>query len=220
MKIETSGLELSTPATTAHPTQAPSNNTESWNTTLAQYQVDEEVAPPSTTTEIPAEAQNTQNPIIATLTETEREIRFSLLKELMKIGDDAQDKEVAETYAEDHILYPTEEGTEPAIVDPYWNAENTGQRLVDFALSFRSHFSDMNDVEYLEEVRAAMLEGFARAKEDMGFSDESIPPDLAQLYNDTFRSTMEKLDTLLATAKQGESIGESVSIKSTTIQIN
>ncbi|MGL1933682.1 MAG: hypothetical protein OCD01_01610 [Fibrobacterales bacterium] len=206
MDIQSQGVHTTPPNSLLQASQSNANDSAAWNSILTKYSsgsidTDDAIAELSQV-EGGASIADAHQPLVATLTETERSIRFSLLKELMAIGDDETDKKVQDKYAEDNILYGVPEGTEAAEVDPYWNAENTSQRLVDFALSFRSYFTHMDDVEFLEEVRAAMLEGYARAHEDMGFTDETIPPDLGKLYNDTYHSTMEKIDSLLTTAKQ------------------
>ncbi|MGL1901042.1 MAG: hypothetical protein OCC49_02815 [Fibrobacterales bacterium] len=206
MDIQSQAAHSTPPNSLLQVSQSNTTDSAAWNSILTKYSsgsIDTNGAIAELSqAEGLTSAPDPHQPLVATLTETERSIRFSLLKELMAIGDDETDKKVQDKYAEDNILYGIPEGTEAAEVDPYWNAENTSQRLVDFAISFRSYFTHMDDVEFLEEVKAAMLEGYARAHEDMGFTDETIPPDLGKLYNDTYHSTMDKIDTLLTTAKQ------------------
>ena len=92
-------------------------------------------------------------------------------------------------FAQDHVLYEVDEETEAAQVDDYWNAENTSQRIVDFAMSFAGEDADE---EFIEEVRAAVMEGFAQAKEVLG----NIPDESAKLFNDTYDAAMLKFDEL------------------------
>jgi hypothetical protein len=74
-------------------------------------------------------------------------------------------------------------------IDEYWNAENTSQRIVDFALSFYSLFEGSSD-EYLEKIKEAVTDGFNQAKEILG----SLPEPVADLMNSTFDMVMDKLD--------------------------
>jgi hypothetical protein len=102
----------------------------------------------------------------------------------------AEDKN---SFIYNHILYPVPMGTQAAQVDSYWNANNTSQRILNFALSFRDSFSDLNDQEFYEKIENALLNGFANAKDAIG---EVKGYELAQLYNDTFSMTMSGLEKL------------------------
>jgi hypothetical protein len=97
------------------------------------------------------------------------------------------------------ILYEVEEGVEAAEVPEYWNAENTSQRIVDFAMSFRDMYPDMSDEEYVEQVRDAVQKGFEEAK---GILGDNLPGPSAKLFNDTYESTMGKFDEWLENTQQ------------------
>jgi hypothetical protein len=104
----------------------------------------------------------------------------------------------------DSILYNTSglnggKGVKAAEVPEYWNAENTSQRIVDFAMSFRGLAPELSDEEYIEKIRGAVQLGYSLAKKDLG----SLPGPSAQLYNDTYNLTMKKFDDILAKSKQG-----------------
>ncbi len=71
----------------------------------------------------------------------------------------------------------------------YWNAENTSQRIVDFALSFSS-LHDGAPREYLSMIRDAIDEGFRQAREIFG----ELPTAVAGLVDDTYNKVMEKLE--------------------------
>jgi hypothetical protein len=89
-----------------------------------------------------------------------------------------------------------------AKVPDYWNAENTSQRIVDFAMSFRGMAPELSDDEYVEQIRAAVQKGFGQAKSMLG----DMPGPSAKLYNDTYNLAMKKFDDVLAEmkAKKGE----------------
>lgn len=94
---------------------------------------------------------------------------------------------VAET---DEIKVGGEEGSsDSSIVDEYWNAENTSQRIVDFATSFLSSFEG-SDEEYLETIKEAISKGFNQAKDTLG----EVPDSVSELTNSTYDLVMEKLD--------------------------
>jgi len=86
-----------------------------------------------------------------------------------------------------------------AEVPEYWNAENTSQRIVDFAMSFRSLAPELSDEEYIKQVRDAAEKGFGLAKKDLG----DLPGPSAKLYNDTYSLTMKKFDELMEKARKG-----------------
>ncbi len=95
------------------------------------------------------------------------------------------------------VVYEVPEGTEVAEVPEYWNAENTSDRLVDFAMSFKDVAGYENDAEYIEEIRDAVVEGFRQAKGIIGNVDDSTH----KLFNDTLNLTMQKFDALLEEAQ-------------------
>jgi len=88
---------------------------------------------------------------------------------------------------------------EESKVPDYWNAENTSQRIVDFAMSFRGLAPELSDEEYIEQVRAAVEKGYKLAKKDLG----DLPGPTAKLFNNTYNLTMNKFDELLEKARKG-----------------
>jgi len=107
-------------------------------------------------------------------------------------------------YSSDSILYDLSglkdgENTKAADVPEYWNAENTSQRIVDFAMSFRGLAPELSDEEYINQVRKAVELGYKLAKKDLG----GLPGPSAKLFNDTYGLTMNKFDELLAKARKG-----------------
>lgn len=88
-------------------------------------------------------------------------------------------------------VFEGEKSEEASIALPeYWNAENTSQRIVDFAVSFIDLFSG-SDTEYLSMIRNAIDEGFKQAKELLG----ELPDQVQSLIDDTYALVTEKLDT-------------------------
>lgn len=83
----------------------------------------------------------------------------------------------------------------------YWNAENTSQRIVDFATSFYG-LAESTGKEYYEMMRGAIEEGFSQA---MGILGELTGP-VNDLVNHTFELAMQKLDAWAV--EQGIDIGE------------
>ncbi len=108
-------------------------------------------------------------------------------------------------YNEDSILYDLSglkdgENTKAAEVPEYWNAENTSQRIVDFAMSFKGLAPELSDEEYINKMRAAVELGYKLAKKDLG----SLPGPSAKLFNDTYSLTMKKFDELMEQAQKGK----------------
>jgi len=104
-------------------------------------------------------------------------------------------------YNSDSILYDLSalnkgEEVKAADVPEYWNAENTSQRMIDFAMSFRGLAPELSDEEYIEQMRAAVEKGFKLAKKDLG----DLPGPSAKLFNDTYNLAMKKFDELLEQA--------------------
>jgi len=88
---------------------------------------------------------------------------------------------------------------EEAKVPEYWNAENTSQRIVDFAMSFRGLATELSDEEYIKQVRGAVEEGYRLAKKGLG----DLPGPSAKLFNNTYNLTMKKFDELMEQARKG-----------------
>jgi len=104
-------------------------------------------------------------------------------------------------YNSDSVLYDLSgmKDVEESKVPDYWNAENTSQRIVDFAMSFRGLAPELSDEEYIEQVRAAVEKGYKLAKKDLG----DLPGPTAKLFNNTYNLTMNKFDELLEKARKG-----------------
>ncbi|MDR2582389.1 MAG: DUF5610 domain-containing protein [Fibromonadaceae bacterium] len=104
-------------------------------------------------------------------------------------------------YNSDSVLYDLSgmKDVEESKVPDYWNAENTSQRIVDFAMSFRGLATELSDEEYIEQVRAAVEKGYKLAKKDLG----DLPGPTAKLFNNTYNLTMSKFDELLEKARKG-----------------
>ena len=71
----------------------------------------------------------------------------------------------------------------------YWNAENTSQRIVDFATSFAGAFKGSKD-EFATMIKDAVEKGFSQAKNITG----DLPDKVGALVNNTHDLTMKKLD--------------------------
>jgi hypothetical protein len=71
----------------------------------------------------------------------------------------------------------------------YWNAENTSQRIVDFATSFYGAFKGSGD-EFLSMIKDAIEKGFSQAKDIVG----DLPDPVSKLVNNTHDLVMQKLD--------------------------
>jgi hypothetical protein len=88
---------------------------------------------------------------------------------------------------------------EEAKVPEYWNAENTSQRIVDFAMGFRGLAPELSDEEYIKQVREAVEKGYSLAKKGLG----DLPGPSAKLFNNTYNLTMKKFDELMEQARKG-----------------
>jgi hypothetical protein len=71
----------------------------------------------------------------------------------------------------------------------YWNAENTSQRIVDFATSFLSMFQGKGE-DFLNMIKGAIEDGFSQAHDMLG----DLPDPITKLVNNTHDLTMKKLD--------------------------
>lgn len=79
--------------------------------------------------------------------------------------------------------------TEELAIPEYWNAENTSQRIVDFALQFYDAFQGAGE-DFLKIIKDAIEKGFKEAKEMLG----DLPDPVSKLINDTHDLIMQKLD--------------------------
>jgi hypothetical protein len=71
----------------------------------------------------------------------------------------------------------------------YWNAENTSQRIVDFATSFLSMFEGKGQ-DFLNMIKGAIEEGFSQAQDMLG----NLPDPVSKLVNDTHDLVFKKLE--------------------------
>ena len=76
----------------------------------------------------------------------------------------------------------------PGLPD-YWNAENTSQRIVDFATSFLSAFKG-SGADFLNTIKDAIDQGFSQAKDMFGDVTNAV----SQLTDKTHALVMDKLD--------------------------
>lgn len=118
----------------------------------------------------------------------------SRLLDMTKAAKSSKDPDTLDLNWLDDILYKVDENEVAAEVPEFWNAENTSQRIVDFAMSFRSLAGELSDEEYMNDIRQAIQQGFKLAKEDLG----NLPGPVGKLFNDTYNLTMEKLDRYLS----------------------
>lgn len=117
---------------------------------------------------------------------------LDMVKEAKKAAKDAG-IEFDAKWSADKLLYEVSEETEAAEVPEYWNAENTSQRIVDFAMSFRSLAPELTDDDYIQQVREAVVAGFRESKDMLG----DLPGSVGKLFNDTYNLTMKKFDELM-----------------------
>jgi predicted transcriptional regulator len=80
-------------------------------------------------------------------------------------------------------------GSDELKIPDYWSAENTSQRIVDFAISFYNAFKGQGS-EFLQMIKDAIEEGFKQAKDILG----NLPDNVNNLVQDTHDLTMKKLD--------------------------
>lgn len=94
-----------------------------------------------------------------------------------------------------------EGGKEAALgeVPEYWNAENTSQRIVDFATAYFDSFEG-NGEEFLDIIKGAVEEGFNQARDILG----TLPEPVEELVSETHDLVLEKLDTWAESKGIGE----------------
>jgi hypothetical protein len=71
----------------------------------------------------------------------------------------------------------------------YWNAENTSQRIVDFAVSFAGMFQGGDD-KFVTMIKDAIEKGFSQAKDILG----KMPDAVGKLTDKTYALVMDKID--------------------------
>jgi hypothetical protein len=90
----------------------------------------------------------------------------------------------------------------------YWNAENTSQRIVDFALSFAGMFKGTDD-EFVSMIKDAIEKGFSQAKDILG----DLPDPVGKLVEKTHALVMDKIDKWASDRAAAEiSGGQSLSV--------
>ena len=109
------------------------------------------------------------------------------------------------------ILYAVDKDEKAAEVPEEWGADQTSQRIVEFALAFRGSAKDMSDEEFIGTIRKSIQDGFRSAKGDL----KDLPGPSAKLFNDTYEAAMKKLDDTLAAWKKEDQEGSASSQKST-----
>jgi hypothetical protein len=85
-----------------------------------------------------------------------------------------------------------EEKEAEANPENYWNAENTSERIVNFAMSFSGAFTGAPE-EFADAIKAAVEEGFRQAHAITG----DLPGAAGELNRETHRLTFKKLEERL-----------------------
>ncbi len=94
------------------------------------------------------------------------------------------------TMEESHLRVEVQQGEEAG---DYWNAENTSNRIVNFAMQFAGAHGDDPD-GFAAQIREAIERGFGEAAKITG----PLQGESAKLNQDTHRLTFEKLESQLA----------------------
>ncbi len=142
--------------------------------------------------------------------EIQRKMKADLIEQMRKAieavqnaGKSGKGQSSEPTKMVSDILYAVAPEEKAAEVPEEWNADNTSQRIVEFALSFRGQVEGMTDEEYVEKIRSAIQDGFRSAKGDL----KELPGPSAKLFNDTYEAAMKKLDDKLAEWKKASEEG-------------
>ena len=80
-------------------------------------------------------------------------------------------------------------GTSEIEVPEHWNAENTSQRIVDFATAFFDAFKGAG-ADFLNTIKGAIEKGFGEARGILG----AVPESVSELTNSTYDLVMQKLE--------------------------
>jgi hypothetical protein len=88
---------------------------------------------------------------------------------------------------ENSSVQQPEQSTE---IPEYWNAENTSERIFEFAVSFYDSVG-LDGQEYLNQIKAAIDDGFKQAKNILG----ELPEKTGELVQSTYDLVMQKLDS-------------------------
>jgi hypothetical protein len=122
--------------------------------------------------------------IIADIKDQYAQMKLDLVNQLFGNGQDASQKS---TQLQDPRSFDETKAI-PGLPE-YWNAENTSQRIVDFATSFLSAFKGRGE-EFLSMMKDAIDQGFSQAKDMFG----DVPNAVGQLTDKTHALVMDKLD--------------------------
>jgi hypothetical protein len=112
----------------------------------------------------------------------------SLKAEIIKGFLKSNGMEVQNEKSADNASQTTSTDEIPGLPE-YWNAENTSQRIVDFATSFYSMFKGSGE-DFLAMIKDAIGQGFSQAKDITG----ELPDAVSKLVNNTHDLVMKKLD--------------------------
>jgi hypothetical protein len=123
----------------------------------------------------------------------------SLKEEIIKGFLKSNGVEVKDTKSTDTANQTSDSADIPGLPE-YWNAENTSQRIVDFATSFLSMFKGSGQ-DFLAMIKDAIDKGFSQAKDITG----DLPDAVSKLVGNTHDLVMKKLDAWAA--QQGITTG-------------
>lgn len=124
-------------------------------------------------------------------------VKENMVKELMKsLGFEIQGTKKGEE---------VEKTSESKIegLPEYWNAENTSQRIFEFAVSFHS-MSEQDTEGYYKMMREAIISGYDEAIGEIG----EVSDEVSSLSQETLRLALEKLDSWAA--EQGVNVGSAL----------
>ena len=111
----------------------------------------------------------------------------------------AMQKEVIKNFLKTHGIEPKETDTEydedkvkklEDNMPEFWNAENTSQRIVNFATAFYGIHGEGSLDDFVNSIKDAVKAGFGEAKEELG----ELPGAVKGLINKTYDLVMQKID--------------------------
>ncbi|HNY30953.1 MAG TPA: DUF5610 domain-containing protein [Fibrobacteria bacterium] len=122
------------------------------------------------------------------------ETKRQLLEQVQKSKQELDKAGIRIRWSSD-IPYQVDPEEKAAEVPEEWGADQTSQRIVDFALSMRQmgNAKDLTDEEFISQIRSAIEDGFRSAKSEL----KELPGPAAKLFNDTYEAAMKKLDQTL-----------------------
>ena len=121
-----------------------------------------------------------------------KEIVDNIKNEFLKFKETIVKKVLASVNGETEPLEEEEQTGEPAEIQglpEYWNAENTAQRIVDFAVSFYG-VAESQGRDYYEMMKNAITEGYNQAMGELG----ELPDEISALSQHTHELALEKLE--------------------------